>query len=91
MKLICLDYDGTYTDFKSICDLIIDKQSDFGYKVILCTMRTPEETNDDLEALSKRINVYFSSRQAKADYLSNLDIIPDIWLDDCPRWIYQNG
>lgn len=91
MKLICLDYDQTYTEFKSLCDLIIDKQSELGYKVILCTMRYPTETNEELEQLSKRINVYFSSRKAKMDYLSELDLIPDIWIDDCPRWIYVNG
>jgi len=49
MKLICIDYDGTYTDFKDLCDLIIDKQIDFGYKVIICTMRYPEETKTGIK------------------------------------------
>ena len=74
MKIICLDYDKTYTDFKELCDLIIDKQTEFSYKVILCTMRYPEEASDDLDYLATRINVYYSSRQAKREYLASLDI-----------------
>lgn len=41
--------------------------------------------------LSKRIDVYYSSRQAKKDYLKNLEIYPNIWIDDCPEWIIRNG
>lgn len=91
MKIICLDYDKTYTDFKLLCDLIIDKQTEFDYKVILCTMRYPSESTDCLNELSKRIDVYYSSRQAKKDYLKNLEIYPNIWIDDCPEWIIRNG
>lgn len=91
MKIICPDYDQTYTDFKELCSLIIDKQTEFGYKVILCTMRYPEEASDDLDYLATRINVYYSSRQAKREYLASLDIYPDIWIDDCPEWIFRNG
>lgn len=91
MKTVCIDYDQTYTAFKALCDLVIDKQTEFGYKAIMCTMRYPSETNDELEKLSSRINVYFSSRQAKKLYLHSLDIHPDIWIDDTPLWIYQNG
>lgn len=91
MKIICLDYDATYTDFKNICDLIIDRQAEFGYKVILCTMRYPEEKGKELIDLEKRINVYYSSRQAKRAYLASLDIYPSIWIDDCPEWIFKDG
>jgi len=91
MKIICLDYDQTYTDFKQLCNMIIDNQTKFGYKVILCTMRFPYETSDDLEKLSQRINVYYSSRVAKRTYLATFDIYPDIWIDDCPEWIIKNG
>ena len=91
MKIVCLDYDQTYTDFKELCNLIIDKQAEFGYKVILCTMRFPDEEGDDLFELKNRINVYYSSRQAKREYLASLDIYPDICIDDCPEWIFRNG
>ena len=91
MKLICLDYDNTYTEFKSLCDMIIDKQSEFGYKVIMCTMRKPNETNEELEKLEKRINVHYSSRQAKRDFLKSIGIEPSIWIDDNPLWIYNDG
>ena len=91
MKIICLDYDETYTEFKQLCEFIISKQTELGYKVILCTMRYPEEKTDDLEYLEKRIQVYYSSRQGKQAYLESLGVHPSIWIDDCPRWIIHNG
>ena len=91
MKIICLDYDKTYTDFKQVCDLIIDKQTEFGYKVILCTMRYPAESNEELDKLQKCINIYYSSRNAKKLYLYNLGVYPDIWIDDNPEWLYKDG
>lgn len=90
-KIICLDYDGTYTDFPELCNSIIRQGKNLGYDVILATMRTPEEEDSGLRMLSDTIRVIYTSRQAKQPYLENLGIYPDVWIDDQPKWILHNA
>jgi len=87
MKTICLDYDGTYTEFPYLMHMIIEYGSKHNVKVILATMRYPEEIDDGLKELQKKIDVYFTSRKAKQNYLLLQGIKPDIWIDDNPKWI----
>lgn len=91
--LISIDYDETYTldeDFwSSFISLAIGK----GHEVICCTMRhsTHEESMEVIESIGKFCPVYFSGRKAKRDYLRRLGILPDVWIDDVPEWIYKDA
>jgi hydroxymethylpyrimidine pyrophosphatase-like HAD family hydrolase len=87
MKTICLDYDGTYTELPELMNMIIDYGSKHNIQVILATMRYPEEIDDGLKELQKKIDVYFTCRNAKQNYLLLQGINPDIWVDDSPKWI----
>ncbi len=86
-KIIVIDYDGTYTQMPELIEAIITKAKDLGYRVVCATMRFPEETDEGLESLRNRIEVYFTSRQAKRAFLHAKGIIPDLWVDDNPYWI----
>jgi hypothetical protein len=91
MKIICLDYDGTYTEFPYLMRMIIEYGNLHNIKVILATMRYPEEADIELKELQKTIDVYFTSRKAKGAFLHNLGILPDIWIDDNPWFITQDA
>lgn len=92
MKIICLDYDGSYTDFPTLFDVIIDTATKQGHKVILATMRYEEEKDGVLKKLEKKLDkIYFTGRKAKQPYLASLGVYPDLWLDDNPRWILNDA
>ena len=90
-KLICLDYDGTFTEFPDLMFLIIDYCKKHNIEIILTTMRMESEMDNGLEQIKKEIPVYFTSRKAKKDYLKSLGIYPTIWIDDNPLWIYKDA
>lgn len=91
--LIALDYDGTYTEDPEMWNDWIRSARARGHKVIACTMRYEESEGAEVkEALIGRVNeIYFTSRRAKADYLLELGLVPKIWIDDNPMWIYQGA
>ena len=91
-KIICLDYDGTYTDFSELFDLFIDKAKELGHKVILCTMRSEAEKDNSLVMLESKLDkVYYSNRRAKQSYLASLGVYPDIWIDDQPHFLFESA
>jgi hypothetical protein len=52
-------------------------------------MRTPSEALlIDQKLVHFAEKVYATSRQAKAEFLSQKGVLPDIWIDDNPRWLY---
>jgi hypothetical protein len=89
-KIICLDYDGSYTEFPKLFDIIIEKSDELGYKVILATIRYPYEVDDFLKQLKEKIPVYYTSRTAKINFLNKLGIAPSLWIDDRPEWIFKD-
>jgi len=92
LKTICLDYDGTYTDFPELMDLIIKFSKGKSYRVILCTMRYEHERDDGIAYLERTIDaVYFTGKKAKKKFLEEAGERPDIWIDDAPWWIMVNG
>lgn len=91
MKTICLDYDGSFTEFPELFDMIIKESSRLKYKVILATMRYPHEEDLFLKEINNRISVYYTSRKAKLPYLESMGIEPDLWIDDRPDFILNNA
>ena len=90
--IICIDFDGTYTRMPELINSIIDKSKQLGYTVIVATMRYETEVNPLLtELMSKVDKTYFTCREAKLMYLAKLGIEPDLWVDDNPSWLFNNG
>lgn len=84
--IIGLDYDGTYTRDPKTFDRIISQFRLSGHRVICITMRRPDEPVD-----LKEIEVIYTSRRAKLLYAEENGIQIDIWIDDKPRWLLNDG
>ena len=91
MKTICVDYDGTLSDFYEYLEPMMEKMLKDGINVIVCTMRYEEEQTPVLEKIAKFYPVHYSGRKAKEQYLLEKGIVVDLWIDDKPFWIYQNS
>lgn len=90
--IICLDYDGTYTRFPDLLDLIVKHCKDKNYEIILATMRYESEKDIGLEVIEmKGVKIIYTNRQAKYLFLQSIGIKPDLWIDDEPKWLFQNG
>lgn len=91
-KLICVDYDGTYTESPALFDFFIKKAKELGFSVIGCTMRYEYEKDEDLIHFEQMVDkLYFSERRAKKKYLEDLNITPQIWVDDTPEWLFVDS
>lgn len=90
--LIALDYDGTYTEDPALWDAFISNAQSKGHRVICVTMRNEDELSDMSEHLLSLVDeLHYTSRAAKETFLANLQIFPDVWIDDNPRWIYMDS
>lgn len=91
MKIICLDYDGTFTEFPDLMFMIIEYCNKHNMKCILATMRYEEEKDEGLKKIEEKIKIYYTGRKAKKDFLALYDVYPTIWIDDKPEWIYKDS
>jgi DNA-binding LacI/PurR family transcriptional regulator len=92
MKIICLDYDGSYTEFPELFNDIIIKCKAFGYTVIMATMRHENEKDSGLEYIETIVDkLIFTGRKAKKTHLESIGIKPDLWIDDNPKWILNDA
>ena len=89
--LICIDYDETYTADVPMWNSIIQVMQRNGHEVICCTMRYPAEGNEVAKSIGQHCVCYFSCRRAKMEYLAEMNICPDIWIDDKPAWLFTDG
>lgn len=92
-KIICIDYDGTITTFPELLLPLIRTAVKRGFRVIVCTMRYPSERTSSLDLLKDKegVELIFTSRKAKKPYLENMNIRPDLWIDDNPHWILEDS
>lgn len=89
---ISLDYDNTYTRDPVMWDAIIDMMKRYGHKVYVVTMRTPDEGAEVRQYLADKAEmIIFTSRKAKQDYVSNMQVSIDIWIDDMPWFIINDA
>lgn len=84
--LIVLDYDGTYTLDEEFWKSFYFRTTALGHKVICATMRYESEPIADMPC-----KVIYTGRKAKEQFLLDLGIKPDIWIDDNPAWLYQDS
>lgn len=89
--LIALDYDNTYTHDPVMWNTFIKNAIARNHKVICVTMRKSIEGDEVRESIGKLCRVIFTERRAKAAYLLDFAIRPDVWIDDSPLWIYKDG
>lgn len=90
--IIALDYDDTFTkapdfwyDFMAKCDVE-------SHLVIGVTMRhesEAKEMNSDYLRMCEK--VYYTDRKAKRDFMADLGIHVDIWIDDRPDFIIKDA
>ena len=91
--LFCLDFDGTYTEDPAFWDLFIQSAHAAGHSVICATMRYESLEGDEVKAAlgGKVAAIYFTHRQAKQPFLERKGIVPDVWIDDSPRWLLHDA
>lgn len=90
--LICIDYDDTYTRDVYMWNSIIQVMKRNGHRVICATMRFEQEGDEVKKSIGQLVDeIHFTGRQAKMVYLSNINISPDIWIDDKPAWLFVDG
>ena len=90
--LIALDFDGTNTEDPYVWDRFIEVARMAGHTVYCVTMRYPSEGGDVIDSLQDKVDkIIFTGRKAKANYLKELGVVPQVWIDDNPHWIYQDA
>jgi hypothetical protein len=82
--LISIDYDGTYSAAPALWEAFAQTALAAGSQVIICTGRAfPPDVQTALP-------IYCSAGQAKADYLREVGLAPDVWIDDDPGSVIQD-
>lgn len=91
---LSLDYDNTYTRDKKFWNDFITISKMNGHIVYCVTMRDVKEGWEVLEDLEQQLgkdNIIFTSRQAKEKFCFDRHISIDVWIDDMPFFILNNG
>lgn len=83
--LIALDYDGTYTRDHCLWDRFIELSRGHGHEIVCVTMRYAHEP------VMMPCEVIYTGRKAKAAFMQEAGRTPDIWIDDKPHWLFQDG
>ncbi len=90
--IIALDYDGTYTEDPGMWMVFITSAESRGHRVVVVTMRYKSEGIDKtLESYIGEENVFYSSRTAKKQYMKNIGIQPNVWIDDHPQSVFLDA
>lgn len=90
--LIALDYDGTYTADPVLWDAFICTATRRGHKVIIATMRFESEPIVfECEITTKILEIIYTGRIAKIEFLEKVGIRPNIWIDDKPGYIFSDS
>lgn len=88
---IALDYDFTYTLDPEFWDEFIKLAVNKKHEVICVTMRYPNEVEQEKQNFPKGIPIISTNRKAKSEYLLEMGISIDVWIDDQPIWILINS
>ncbi len=90
---ISLDYDDTYTRDPIMWNQIITMMRMCGHRVYVVTMRYESEGYAVKAALEGKVDgIYFTSRQAKAEFMySHHAIKIDVWIDDQPFFVLHGA
>jgi len=89
-KVVAVDFDETISDNESGWLQILRNLERIGYHVVICTWRAPDVYPEDLQFLvDAGFVVFYTSLQAKREYMKSQGIEVAIWIDDNP-WAVDN-
>lgn len=91
-KVIAVDFDETISDNEDGWLRILELFEKIGYHVVVCTWRTPTTYPEDLQFLVDRgYSVFYTSLQAKKEYMAAQGVDVAIWIDDNPFAILNDA
>lgn len=89
---LSLDYDNTYTRDPKGWDEFIALFKSRGHNVYCVTMRSPPEAVQVFHDLTGKVdNIFCTNRQAKKDFMFNVGISIDVWIDDMPYFCIEDA
>lgn len=80
--IIALDYDGTYTKLPGTFGGLVRELQELGVTVIIVTLRKTKP--DIIPGELAHLPWFCTGYQAKEQYMFDLGIKVNIWIDDCP-------
>jgi hypothetical protein len=86
---IALDYDDTYTRDPGLWNQFIELVKNAGHDISIVTKRGP--SNQGPIPVEISCPIVYCDRAAKAYYCRDHNIHIDIWIDDAPQNLYQDG
>lgn len=91
--IISLDYDDTFTKDPVFWSQFIKLANEHGHMVYGVTMRYPEECRDPafIDYANKVNTVFPTSRKGKKEFMSDVGIWIDVWIDDRPEFILNDS
>lgn len=84
---IALDYDGTYTEDPVLWNKFIDLLQLRDHEVMIVTFRG-DDTPIDHEV---PIPVYYTAARPKREFMNDIGITIDVWIDDYPELIVHES
>jgi len=85
--ILALDYDKTYTEDPEMWQQFITLAHKQNHTVMCVTLRHDFENGDMCKILIDRVRVIYTGRQAKREFVKNLGVWIDVWIDDTPDFI----
>jgi hypothetical protein len=82
---ISLDFDKTYSEDPKFWDAVVRLAEAHGHEVVCLTMRRPDE------AIEMPCEIIYTARRAKAIFARENDIKINVWIDDSPHWLLNDG
>ena len=91
--VIAVDFDGTYTADPTLWQNFILAAKARGHLVYIVTSRSFFAANQDIFDSVEGVatHIYFTSGELKQEYMENIGISVDIWIDDKPEKIVGTG
>ena len=84
---IALDFDETYTLDRPFWDRFIGIAKDHGHRVYMITCRRNISENHDLLRGIPVHQTYFTNHGSKLDFVKQLGLKIDVWIDDDPKCV----
>ncbi len=87
--IIALDYDNTFTLDPDFWNEVIHKAQERGHDIRVVTSRWPEHEPEVCKVITNTftIPVHFACKRAKKQFMEELGIKVDVWIDDSPKSI----
>lgn len=90
--IVALDYDETFTRDPDTWLAVAKLLQMQGHTVIGVTMRYVRESPGMHPFYDEACSmIYFTGRSAKRNFMSDLGVIVDVWIDDAPEFILNSA